>query len=462
VILANGKPWPVMKVERRKYRFRVLNGSLSRGFKLALSSGKPLTVIGEQVVLRNLGVENSPDYETTGRVMRFDVAGEATDTSNNSVPSVLNPNNEVMNLQESDAVRMRSFRFGRTCIGGTEDATGACVGGTDMWTINDKVWDQNRVDANPAVGDVEIWELTNNSSGWNHPIHLHLVDFKILSRTDGKNPGVRPYEKGPKDVAYVGEGETVRVLVKFGPHEGKYMIHCHNLVHEDHDMMTQFKVGQGGDDPVTADPARPLSAAPPLVPSVASALTVGASAATVLIGRPVTLSGRLTSGGAGLADKPIVLEQRPLGAPDFTGLKSGKSGSGGAYSFAGVVPQKHTDYQVRFSEETGYKASMSPARRVNSQVVVEASVSRATMRLGQSLTISGRVGPAHAGKRVKIEIRRNGVLISVRLVPLNASSRFGFSFKPPTAARYSVVARFAGDADHLGNASPARTFRVNR
>ena len=51
-----------------------------------------------------------------------------------------------------------------------------------------------------------------------------------------------PHEQGPKDVVYVGENETVRVIMKFDDGRGKYMIHCHNLVHEDHDMMTQFEV----------------------------------------------------------------------------------------------------------------------------------------------------------------------------------------------------------------------------
>ena len=67
----------------------------------------------------------------------------------------------------------------------------------------------------------------------------------------------RPHERGPKDVVYVGENERVRVITQFGPHAGKYMIHCHNLVHEDHDMMGQFTVGEGGYDPITTAPAQP-------------------------------------------------------------------------------------------------------------------------------------------------------------------------------------------------------------
>lgn len=227
-------------------------------------------------------------------------------------------------------------------------------------------------------------------------------------------------------------------------------------------MMTQFEVGSGGPDPVTSAPAKAFSEASPLVPSVASALTVGASAATVLVGRPVTLSGKLTSGGAGITNKPVVLEQRPVGVPSFTTLRTAKTVSGGTYSFSGVTPQKHTDYRVRFSEEVGYQSAASPVKRVNAQVSVEANVSSINIRLGRSLNVSGKVGLAHAGKKVKVEIRRNGALISSKMVALNASSRYSFTYKPPTAARYSVIARFADDADHLGNSSPARTFRVNR
>ena len=51
---------------------------------------------------------------------------------------------------------------------------------------------------------------------------------------------------------YLGENETVRVIMRFEGC-GKYMVHCHNLVHEDHDMMTQFEVvdpAAPGDDPL--------------------------------------------------------------------------------------------------------------------------------------------------------------------------------------------------------------------
>ena len=122
------------------------------------------------------------------------------------------------------------------------------------------------MDANPGLDDVEIWEFENKSGGWFHPVHVHLVDFKILGRKEGDGKPQKPaypWERGPKDVVYVAEGEIVRMIMKFGPQKGKYMIHCHNLIHEDHDMMTQFQVGTNG--PAWAsDPAKPISEAGPL------------------------------------------------------------------------------------------------------------------------------------------------------------------------------------------------------
>ncbi len=281
VVLVNGRPWPLMKVEPRKYRFRVLNASVSRSYDLQLDSGEPLTVIGtdgglmphpqpvdhfrigmaeryevvidfakygpgQRVVLKNLMPPNNIDYDTVGVVMAFEVEGAVTDSSNNEIPQDLNPNMKVMGLTEADAVRTRLMEFRRK---------------NGAWTINGQTWedvvnsDYTLTIANPGFEDVEIWELSNPHGGWFHPVHIHLVDFKVLDR-NGQPP--LPHERGPKDVVYVGENETVRVIMKFENQVGRYMMHCHNLVHEDHDMMQQFWVGDRTDanDPIHADPCR--------------------------------------------------------------------------------------------------------------------------------------------------------------------------------------------------------------
>jgi spore coat protein A, manganese oxidase len=108
-----------------------------------------------------------------------------------------------------------------------------------------------KVLASPRMNDTEIWELRNPSGGWHHPLHIHFIDFKVLTR-NGAPP--MPYELGAKDVVFLGENESVRVLIKFEKGRGKYMMHCHNLVHEDHDMMAQFQIvdaAQAAPDPLS-------------------------------------------------------------------------------------------------------------------------------------------------------------------------------------------------------------------
>jgi spore coat protein A, manganese oxidase len=275
VILVNGRPWPVMQVERRKYRFRILGAAISRSWNFSLDTGDAMAIIGtdaglmpvpqfvksfraasseryeviidfakypigKRVILQNKSPKNNKDYTNTNKIMAFDVVGEATDLSNNEIPAVLNPNEPTMALQPSQAVKTRKFSFERK---------------HGEWTINGYTWkDVERSNyqftlAKPNRNDVEIWEFQNKSGGWFHPVHVHLIDFKILDR-NGKPP--MPHELGPKDVVYVGENETVRVLAKFDGC-GKYMIHCHNLIHEDHDMMGQFEVidpAYPGEDPL--------------------------------------------------------------------------------------------------------------------------------------------------------------------------------------------------------------------
>jgi len=285
IILVNGAPWPVMKVQRRIYRFRVLNASISRSYNFRLSTGDPVTMVatdgglmpaaqqvtswrhagaeryeilidfskypvGKRVELRNLSNKNNIDYDYTGRVMAFDITGETVDTSGPAakvMPTLLT-GSHVMDLKTSQSVKTRHMRLKRDL---------------DIWTIGGMTWDEvmrsgyKKVLADPDLNDVEIWEFENSSGGWFHPLHIHLIDFQVLSR-NGRPPF--PYEKGPKDTVYVGEGETVRLLMQFGPHRGRYMIHCHNLPHEDHDMMGQFSVGYNPNDP---DPNDPIEAVKP-------------------------------------------------------------------------------------------------------------------------------------------------------------------------------------------------------
>jgi FtsP/CotA-like multicopper oxidase with cupredoxin domain len=286
VILVNGRFFPHLEVKRRKYFFRILNASASRTYQLTLSQTEmaqsrgdayELIVVGsdagllaapevlkapqalqigvaerygvvidfskfpanvKQVYLRNIAFMGNLGTEPAG-ILRFDLLDDPVSDSC-AIPNPLGIMTE-RSAMESRIAQTRTFRFGRS----------------NRWTINNNTWNPARVDANPNQCDIELWRFVN-TGGWTHPVHVHLVDFRVVDR-NGLAPF--PYEKGWKDVVILNPFETVRVVAKFAPHRGKYMMHCHNIVHEDHDMMTQFEVGSGGHDPLS-DRAKPLPAPP--------------------------------------------------------------------------------------------------------------------------------------------------------------------------------------------------------
>ena len=299
IILVNGVPWPYMKVARRKYRFRVLNASTSRTFQLILSQKKDGLTTGDwlHVIATDCGLMEKPvkvglDFSSPNRpprvlhiwpaeryefvidfaqypsgsklylknptlqfssnidsdvrvrtIMRFDVEQDVLDDSD--LPEKLRDFEPLVDkIKPGEDLPLRQFVFGR---------------GLD-WMINGKTWSKHRIDANPEPGAIEVWELINRGGGWVHPVHIHFADWQILDR-NGRAP--LPYERGWKDVFRVGHFETVRVIAEFGRRngdyiKGKFMFHCHNLVHEDHSMMTQFEIGEGASSPF-CDPPKPIS-----------------------------------------------------------------------------------------------------------------------------------------------------------------------------------------------------------
>ena len=132
---------------------------------------------------------------------------------------------------------------------------------TNMWTINDDSWQDviasgyKKVVADPARDSVEVWEIENSSGGWFHPLHIHLVDFQILSRNGNAPFALRA---GPERCRVRGGRRNRPAPDEVHPPRGLYMMHCHNLPHEDHDMMPQFRVGKTETD---VDPNDPMTAA---------------------------------------------------------------------------------------------------------------------------------------------------------------------------------------------------------
>jgi FtsP/CotA-like multicopper oxidase with cupredoxin domain len=90
-----------------------------------------------------------------------------------------------------------------------------------------------------GVPDGEVWTIINTDKDWSHPIHIHLEEFRILLR-DGNPPGLT--EGSKKDVLLLRPFEEVQIYLRFRDFLGKYPIHCHNVIHEDHSMMMRFDV----------------------------------------------------------------------------------------------------------------------------------------------------------------------------------------------------------------------------
>ena len=87
----------------------------------------------------------------------------------------------------------------------------------------------------------EIWTVRNEGSTWSHPVHVHFEEFQILE-VNGKPVDPNDIRKARKDVLWLGPNDKVKLFFKFRDFEGRYVIHCHNVVHEDHAMMLRWDI----------------------------------------------------------------------------------------------------------------------------------------------------------------------------------------------------------------------------
>jgi FtsP/CotA-like multicopper oxidase with cupredoxin domain len=283
VLTVNGLVQPVLRAEKSTLRLRLLNASNARYYRLALENHplyliatdgglieKPVEVSelllapGERAeVLVRLGREGSFKLQTLpydrGAMMmggmqdmgNMDMSGmdhsgmnmnqeddetmmEMGASSLETLLTIIAPANpqpfalpsslaSVKSLDLSKAVTTRQFVFGENMM-------------QAEFFINDKPFDMNRVDVSAKLDTLEIWELVNNTD-MDHPFHLHIYPFQVISR----NGVAEPYCAW-KDVVNVREGETVRIAIPFKNFTGTTVYHCHIVEHEDRGMMGVLKV----------------------------------------------------------------------------------------------------------------------------------------------------------------------------------------------------------------------------
>ena len=270
VPLVNGKIFPYLEVEPRKYRFRVLNASNGRKYRMSLPPEVEAHQIGtDQGLLpapvaithlllapaerADLVIDFAPHRgrrilfsDDAFTLMEFRVsASQVSDTS--ELPATLRP---VPRIAESAAVKTRFL---------TLDEVKKGMSASAGMLLNKTHWDMP-ITEKPVLGTTEIWELANLTDDV-HPIHLHLVRFQILDRRQFEafqymSTGTLRYrsaatppdanEMGWKDTVRV-EGQTVtRIIVPFEGFTGRYVWHCHNLEHEDNQMMRPYEVVTAG------------------------------------------------------------------------------------------------------------------------------------------------------------------------------------------------------------------------
>ncbi|MCY1535532.1 Spore coat protein A [compost metagenome] len=162
------------------------------------------------------------------RVLKIVINREPPTQDLSQVPSLLRPLRPLPTTAELAALPVRQFLFERR---------------QNMWAINGQFMNVNVPRAVIPMGSAEIWELTSIDDGWDHPIHIHFEEGRILSKViNGRNVAVPPHEKGRKDVFVIEGRATTRVLMRFRDYKGKYVMHCHNLIHEDHSMMLRWDI----------------------------------------------------------------------------------------------------------------------------------------------------------------------------------------------------------------------------
>lgn len=270
-MLVNGTAFARFQVQKRLTRLRVLNGSNARNYNLEFADQREFRQIAtdggllhQPVSMRNivlapgeraeLLVEFGPGDDVMLRSKSLPRRARARGMMGN----MMNANDQPFDIMRFDgaqispalqkiptqlitprhwpareAVRSRQFRLNMRMGMGMMQGGGFGINGRPM--------DMQRIDARVPLGDVEIWELINDSP-MAHPFHIHDTQFRILDR-DGRPPSAG--EQGLKDTVLVYSGEKVRVITQFENYSDArlpYMFHCHILEHEDAGMMGQFLV----------------------------------------------------------------------------------------------------------------------------------------------------------------------------------------------------------------------------
>lgn len=297
--IVNGKIQPKLTVRRRKYRFRFLNTGPAKTWDLTLI--KPDGSVGTMVVVAtdanflehpipvdagaNAGNSNStttpivPGAIRVSVAERYDVIIDFTEfpagsklylrenanqfvgtTSPDPLPSGLLIENVVMQFNvvnrewwfPPDTPAIPSTLTTYPTLPATNNTfewqfvRDPPTANPRLFKINDRVFDANIPQHCILRGTTEEWLLNNNvASAWTHPVHIHFEEFRTLKRfVNGVEVAVPPLMSGRKDVMRLEAGQGALIKMQFRDFVGRYLIHCHNMAHEDAFMMVRWDICQ--------------------------------------------------------------------------------------------------------------------------------------------------------------------------------------------------------------------------
>lgn len=289
-VLVNWSPEPRFEAGRRAYRFRLLNASNARPFRLAFRQNDRLLdfwLIGSDagrldrpVRVREAYLAPAQRLDVLVDFSRLDAGSRVLLSSlafdpmeNDGAPPIdlqlehpgATPLGEALDIMAIDlsGPAARPLRLPRR-LDALPRARGGEVTRRLRVHIEGRRWlidgrnhhdDMGTPRFRVRRGSYEVWEIANDTVSMPHPMHIHAFRFRVLERigspaqiralADGRN-GLTPQDRGWLDTVLVWPGERVRIGIDFSqPFSGDqtYMFHCHNLEHEDQGLMLSFVVG---------------------------------------------------------------------------------------------------------------------------------------------------------------------------------------------------------------------------
>jgi spore coat protein A len=266
VVLVNGKAMPYLEVEPRKYRFRILNGSNARFYRLAFEDDHEFHMIGSDqglleapVALERLQIAPAERADVVVDFSKY--AGKRLQLASDSLPVMQfrvaargQADTSVLPVKLRAVERIKETTAVKTRLLTLDEHLNLADQSMDMM-LNNTPW-HAPITEKPVIDTTEIWEFVNLTED-THPIHIHLVRFQILDRQkidtnaffDNRSLNfigdVEPatgIEAGWKDTVRADAGTLTRIIVPFKGYTGRYVWHCHILEHEDNEMMRPYEI----------------------------------------------------------------------------------------------------------------------------------------------------------------------------------------------------------------------------